>query len=60
MDLTPEQQQMIALWAASTEWVNEVRLFGSRAKGRSRPDSDVDIALTLETRRIEDDDAFGF
>ncbi len=60
MDLTAEQQQTIALWAASTEWVTEVRLFGSRAKGRSRPDSDVDLALTLVKDGIEDGDPEGF
>jgi predicted nucleotidyltransferase len=60
MNLMPEQQQSIALWAASIEWVKEVRLFGSRAKGQSRPDSNVDLALTVVKEGIEDDDPAGF
>ena len=34
-------------WAAHNDSVRELWLFGSRAKGTSRPESDVDIALML-------------
>jgi predicted nucleotidyltransferase len=34
-------------WASKNENVREVWLFGSRAKGCSRPESNVDIALSL-------------
>lgn len=38
----------IARWAAEHLEVRRVWLFGSRAKGSHRPDSDVDIAIELE------------
>jgi predicted nucleotidyltransferase len=34
-------------WARGTRAVSELWLFGSRAKGTARPDSDVDIAIAL-------------
>ena len=47
MDMRPEWIEPIRKWAAANENVAEVWLFGSRAKGTARPDSDVDIALVL-------------
>jgi len=47
MDLTSEQVATIVAWGELTEIVKEIILFGSRAKGTSRQDSDVDLALTL-------------
>jgi predicted nucleotidyltransferase len=35
-------------WAETTIQVRAAILFGSRAKGTSRPDSDVDLALEFE------------
>ncbi|WP_299804781.1 nucleotidyltransferase domain-containing protein [Tardiphaga sp.] len=46
-DLTDEQIIRLQGWAASQAAVRELWLFGSRAKGTARPDSDVDIALVL-------------
>ncbi|MCJ2065878.1 nucleotidyltransferase domain-containing protein [Methylobacterium sp. J-088] len=37
----------LAAWAAGRPKVAEVWLFGSRAKGTARPDSDVDLGLVL-------------
>lgn len=37
----------IRVWAAGKAEVAEVWLFGSRAKGTARPDSDVDLGLVL-------------
>jgi predicted nucleotidyltransferase len=47
MDLTPGQACTIRHWAGAAQYVKEVRLFGSRARGRSKPDSDVDLAITI-------------
>jgi predicted nucleotidyltransferase len=47
VDITKEQIATIEQWAAKTPYVLEVRLHGSRAKGTSGPDSDIDLALTL-------------
>jgi predicted nucleotidyltransferase len=54
MDLTNDQLDTIRAWAASDPRVLEVRLFGSRAKGTSRPDSDVDLAITSGSNPSED------
>lgn len=42
------RQQLDAIrdWAQNDPYVQEVRVFGSRAKGRARIDSDLDIAIT--------------
>src|SRR4030095_10562725 len=47
MDLSEQQQRIIKDWAARTPLVDEVRLFGSRAKGGAPSDSDVEFALTV-------------
>jgi predicted nucleotidyltransferase len=47
IDLSEEQLSAIAQWAEQTRYISEVRLFGSRAKGTSRPDSDIDVAVTI-------------
>jgi predicted nucleotidyltransferase len=45
IDLTAQQVWAIRIWAAGAH-IREVRLFGSRAKGCARHDSDVDLAIT--------------
>ena len=47
MNLTDHQQWIIKEWALRTPHVVEVRLFGSRAKGTAKPDSDIDLAITV-------------
>jgi len=37
----------LAGWAAGERWIAAVYVFGSRAKGTNRPDSDLDIAVEL-------------
>ena len=54
MDLTDAQISAIREWAAKNPRIGEVRLFGSRAKGTSRPDSDVDLAVTIIGKPSED------
>jgi predicted nucleotidyltransferase len=44
--LTKEQCRNISAWAEQARLVEAVRLFGSRAKGFARSDSDVDLAIT--------------
>jgi predicted nucleotidyltransferase len=46
MDLTEEQVRLIQDWAARERIIKEVLLFGSRAKGCARSNSDVDLAVT--------------
>ena len=47
MDLPARDIDLIRQWAFRTNSVREVWLFGSRAKGTARPDSDVDIGIYL-------------
>ena len=47
VQLTEEQRNAIIAWAERTPQVQAVMLFGSRCKGTARPDSDVDLALTM-------------
>lgn len=45
----PPMEQRLALMAAAIHQLipaAEVRLFGSRARGQARPDSDVDLLIT--------------
>jgi predicted nucleotidyltransferase len=55
VDLPADSVELIQQWAARTNAIREVWLFGSRAKGTSRPDSDVDIGIYL----MPQDWAFG-
>jgi predicted nucleotidyltransferase len=47
IDLPDKWRAQIIRWATATNAVDELWLFGSRAKGTSRRDSDVDIAVSL-------------
>lgn len=46
-------------WAERTTEVKELWLFGSRAKGTARPDSDVDLAVALMPASGDHDWALG-
>jgi predicted nucleotidyltransferase len=59
--LSPQMQSAIASFvsrvrAALGQNLVEVRLFGSRARGDSQPDSDIDIALIVEADRAQAED----
>lgn len=45
MDITDQQADVIRRWAEQEPRVRAVILVGSRAKGTSRPDSDLDLAI---------------
>jgi predicted nucleotidyltransferase len=49
VDLTEQQVHYIQEWAERAGVVETVRLYGSRAKNSARPDSDVNLALTVGT-----------
>lgn len=39
--------EAIRAWAKTQDRVRAIRLFGSRAKGTNRPDSDIDLAVSV-------------
>src|SRR5262249_10247368 len=45
IDLSEDQIAVIRRWAETTPEIACVILYGSRAKGTARPDSDVDLGL---------------
>jgi uncharacterized protein len=47
VDLPDECVVVLGSWAEKNENVRELWLFGSRARGDAREDSDVDLALAL-------------
>ena len=47
MDMRDEWLCGLRLWASRNDSIRQLWLFGSRATGRSRPDSDVDLAVSL-------------
>lgn len=54
-----EIARLLAEWAAGTSAVAALWLFGSRARGTSRPDSDHDLAIELRPKIKDHDWAFG-
>ena len=59
MDMRDEWLYGLCSWAQQNDSIRELWLFGSRAGGTSRPDSDVDIAIALTAPRGKDDWALG-
>jgi predicted nucleotidyltransferase len=49
MQITRQQAVIIGKWAEEIACVSEAWLFGSRARGDARHDSDIDIAISLES-----------
>jgi predicted nucleotidyltransferase len=47
MQLDDREIEHIRQWAARTDSVREIWLFGSRATDHARPDSDIDLAIAL-------------
>jgi predicted nucleotidyltransferase len=59
MDMQPEWVRGLCEWAAANGNVRQLWLFGSRARGDAREDSDVDIALALMSGDGKTDWALG-
>jgi len=49
VDLTDSDLHEITLWAKKHPEIRTVHLIGSRAKGNSRSDSDIDLAISMNT-----------
>ena len=49
MSLTAEQARTIREWGRTTQYVSEVRLFGSQATGLATEQSDIDLAITVHS-----------
>src|SRR5437879_1613317 len=47
MDMRDEWLCGLRTWANGNDSIRELWLFGSRATGRSQPDSDIDVAVSL-------------
>jgi predicted nucleotidyltransferase len=56
MDMEEHWLHSLRSWAIAHDSIRELWLFGSRAQGCSRPDSDVDLALALVPPRGKNDD----
>ena len=57
MDMQEDWLRCLRLWASKNDNVSELWLFGSRAQGCSRPESDVDLALALTPPKDKDNRA---
>jgi predicted nucleotidyltransferase len=47
MDMKDEWLAALRRWAMNNDCVRELWLFGSRAKGAAKPESDIDVAIGL-------------
>lgn len=59
VQLPDEWREAVVAWAQENGNVAELWLFGSRAKGLARPDSDLDLAVQLMPPNGNHDWAFG-
>jgi predicted nucleotidyltransferase len=59
IDMRDEWLRGLRSWASANDSVRELWLFGSRAAGEARPESDVDLALALMPAKGKHDWALG-
>ena len=59
MDMRDEWLRDLRSWASKNESVRELWLYGSRARGDSREESDIDLAIALMPPIGKHDWAFG-
>lgn len=57
MNISDEDRNRIRSWAARHSKIRQVYLYGSRARGESRPDSDIDLAIVMDAP--DADEAYG-
>ena len=57
--LPDEWERGLCAWASADSNIRELWLFGSRAEGTSRPDSDVDVGIGLMPPNGKHDWALG-
>lgn len=55
MGLSDQDRELIVAWARRHPEIKAVHLYGSRARGDHRPDSDIDLAITLHRNRLDAD-----
>jgi predicted nucleotidyltransferase len=59
MDMQDDWLRDLSSWASKNDCVRELWLFGSRARGDSSPESDVDLAIALMPATGKHDWALG-
>lgn len=57
MNITEADRRAIVNWARRHREIKAVYLYGSRARGDNRPDSDIDLAVVM--RSGDEDEALG-
>ncbi|QLC23839.1 nucleotidyltransferase domain-containing protein [Parasphingopyxis algicola] len=54
MGLNEEDRAKIMAWAATHPEISQVYLYGSRARGDHRPDSDIDLAIVMKPQASDE------
>lgn len=52
-------QAILSNWGKDKPLIKRIYIFGSRARGDHKPDSDLDIAIELDNKEIPPDDESG-
>ena len=57
--ISENEKEVLVRWARGQPVVKRLRIFGSRARGDHRPNSDLDIAVELDAESIRGTDESG-